>query len=80
MTSLPKTMAKFRPRENQATYVSFDKVLVRAIQKKYFLLNLNHCAKRYGHLSNFFLFYHDHSPDMVMSHDSRWKFIKKKLA
>ena len=36
MTSLPKTMAKFRPRENQANYVSFDKVLVRAIQKSTF--------------------------------------------
>ena len=36
MTSLPKTMEKFRPRENQANYVSFDKVLVRAIQKSTF--------------------------------------------
>ena len=41
----------------------------------YFLLNLSHYVKRYGHfLSNFGIFYDALSPNMVMSRDPRSKF------
>ena len=42
----------------------------------YFLLNLSHCVKHYGHFVKFWLFYHVHLPNMVMSRDPRCKFPK----
>ena len=47
------------------------KVLMRAIQKMEFLLNLSHCVKSYGHLCKI---YQNHSLNMVMSRDSGLKF------
>ena len=49
------------------------KVLMRAIQKCNFLLNLSHYVKSYGHLCQF---YQNHSPNMVMSRDPGFKFQK----
>ena len=65
MTSLPKTIANIR------------NVLMRAFQKMYFLLNLCHCVKSYGHYCQILAFFYDaRSPDMVMSSDPRSKFQK----
>ena len=43
----------------------------------YFLLNLSHCVKSYGHLCQILAFFYDaRSPNMAMSHDPRSKFLK----
>ena len=59
------------PRRNKIDIVG--KVLMRAIQKCKFLLNLRHCVKSYGHLCQI---YQNHSPNMVMSRDPGFKFRK----
>ena len=51
--------------EPNKTYI-VGKVLMGA-----FLLNSSHCVKSYGHL---YQIYHNHSPDVVMSRDSGFKF------
>ena len=58
MTLLPKTIAKFGPSRNQTNYIYNSKGTDESYPKMYFLLNLNHYVKSYGHfLSNFGLFY-----------------------
>ena len=43
----------------------------------YFLLNLSHYVKSYGHLCQFLAFFYDvRSPNMAMSRDPRSKFRK----
>ena len=49
------------------------KVLMRAIQKYNFLLNLSHCVKNYGHLCQC---YQNHSPNTIMSRDPGLRFQK----
>ena len=45
--------------------------------KMYFLLNLSHYVKIYGHLCQILPFFYDaHSPNMAMSCDPRSKFRK----
>ena len=44
----------------------------------YFLLNLSHYVKSYGHLCQILVFfYHARPPNIAMSHDPRRKFRKK---
>ena len=63
--------------ETKQIWYIIRKVLIRAIHKMYFLLNLGHCFKSYGHfLSNFGSFYHAHLPNMVMSRGPSCKFWK----
>ena len=48
---------------------------MRAIKKMYFLFNLSHYVKSYGHFYQIlFFFYYACSPNMVMSRDQRSKF------
>ena len=49
MTSLPKTMEKCGPPRNQKT-TYHSKGIDESYQKMYFLLNLSHYVKSYGHL------------------------------
>ena len=56
MTSLPKTMEKCGPRRNQTNDI-IQKVLMRAIQKCTFLLNVSHYVKSYGHLCQILAFF-----------------------
>ena len=51
--SLPKTMednGKMQTSAEPNKIYIVRKVLMRAIKKCNFLLNLSHCVKRYGHL------------------------------
>ena len=73
MTSLPKTMEKCGPKRNQLLYIGIDESYL----KMYFLLNLSHYVKSYGHLCQFLAFFYDaRSPNMAMSRDPRSKFRK----
>ena len=64
-------MTKFGPPRNQRNYITFQKVLIRAIEKCTFIeLNLSYCVKSHGHLLlNFGCFHNAHAPKMVMSID-----------
>ena len=56
MTSLPKTMEKCGPPRNQTNYISF-KGTDESYPKMYFLLNLSHYVKSYGHLCQILTFF-----------------------
>ena len=76
MMSLPKPMGhngKMRTSAEPNKIYILQKVLMRAIEKCNFLLNLSHCVKSYGHLHQI---NHDHSPNMAMSLDHGFKFGK----
>ena len=77
MTSLPKTMGNADLRETkQILYHS--KRIDESYPKMYFLLNLSHYIKSYGHFCQILaFFYNARSPNMVMSRDQRSKFPKK---
>ena len=68
MMSLQKTMAKFRPLQNQTKYISSKNVLFIEFEPL--------CQKLWAFLSNLGSFYDACSPNMVMSHDPRCKFQK----
>ena len=55
MTSLPKTMAKFGLLRNQTNYHS--KGIDESYPKMYFLLNLSHYVKSYGHFCQILAFF-----------------------
>ena len=76
MTSLPKTMENTDLRETkQIIYRS--KGIDESYPKMYFLLNLSHYVKSYGHLCQILAFFYDaRSPNMAMSRDPRRKFRK----
>ena len=60
-------MAKFGPLRNQANYVSFDR-FGKELSKNVLLIEFEPLYQMSGaFMSNFDLFYHDHSPDMVKS-------------
>ena len=50
MTSLPKIMGKFGPRETKQI-IYHSKGVVKSYPKINFLLNLRNCVKSYGRLS-----------------------------
>ena len=56
MTSLPKTMKKCRPLQNQTNDISFEGI-DGSYLKMYFLLNLSHYVKSYGHLCQILAFF-----------------------
>ena len=41
----------------------------------YFLLNVSHYVKSFGHFVKFWPFYYPHSPNMVMSRDPEANFL-----
>ena len=56
MTSLPKTMEKCGPRETKQI-IHHSKGIDESYPKMYFLLNLSHYVKSYGHLCQFLAFF-----------------------
>ena len=74
MTSLPRTMKNneemLTSAEPNKIYI-VGKILMRAIQKCNFFVNLSHCVKSYGHLCQI---YQNHSPNMVMPREPGLKF------
>ena len=77
MTSLPKNNGKIRTSAKPNKLYIIRKVLMRAMQKCTFLLNLSHYVKRYGHFCQILAFFYDApSSNMVMPHDPRNKFRK----
>ena len=80
MTSLPKTMDKqwgnADLRETKQI-IYHSKSIDESYPKMYFLLNLSHYVKSYGHFCQILAFFKDaRSPNMVMSRDPRSKFRK----
>ena len=76
MTSLPETMENANlPETKQIIY--HWKGIDESYLKMYFLLNLSHYVKRYGHLCQIFPFFYDaRYPNMAMSRDPRSKYGK----
>ena len=75
MTSLPKTMAKFRPPRNQQI-IHRSKGIDKSYPKMCFLLNLSHIVKSYGHVCQILALYNARSSNMIMSRDPGCKFRK----
>ena len=72
--SLPKQWKNSDLRETRQI-IYHSKGIDKSYPKLYFLLNLSHCVKSYGHFCQILvLFYDDRSPNMVMSRDPRCKF------
>ena len=73
---IPKTMENANLRETKQI-VYHSKGIDESYPKIYFLLNLSHYVKSYGHLYQFWHFFYDaRSPNMAMSRDPRSKFRK----
>ena len=76
MTSLPKTMAKFRPLLTKEI-IYHSKGIDKRYPKMSFSLNLRSCVKVMGIFVKFWLSFYDAcSPNMVMSCDPRCKILK----
>ena len=81
MTSLPKTMENAYLRKTTdklyTIRIYHSKGIDDSYPKMYFLLNLSHYVKSYGHLCQIFgIFYDARSPNMAMSREPRSKFRK----
>ena len=72
-------MAKFGPSAKPNKFYVIRKVLIIAIKNVLFIEFEPLCQKLWTFMSDFGLFYHDHSPNMVMSCDSSCKFRKFQL-
>ena len=76
MTSLPKQWKNADLCETKQI-IHHSKGIDESYPKMYFLLNLNHYVKSYGHLCQILSFFYDaRSPDMAVSRDPRRKFRK----
>ena len=60
--------------QNQTKYHS--KNIDKSYPKMYFLLNVSHCVKSYGHFCQILTIYDSRSQNMVMSLDPRCKSLK----
>ena len=69
---ITKTMAKFGPPRNQTNYISFNRVIENVLFIEFGPL----CQKVWTFMSNFGLFYHASSLNMVMSRDPSFRFGK----
>ena len=68
--TLPRTITKFGPQQNQANYTSFERLLLELYKNVLFIKFEPLCQKLQAFMSNFRLFYHANSQNMVKSSDS----------
>ena len=76
MTSLPKTMEKCGPSQNQTNYTLFKRYWWELSKNLLFVEFESLCQKLWTFMSNFVIFYDARSRNMAMSRDPRSKFRK----
>ena len=79
MTSLPKTIEKSGPPRNQTNYINYSKGIDESYPKIYFLLNLSHYVKSYGHLCQLLAFFTMPALQIWPSHVTQEANFEKKL-